>query len=132
MFVEFFSKLLIEFYYFSMLQPGRVARAVSLCLFNKIQTGQTYYSEAPSVARYSIPSHDDHYRASTSQNILRQAYGHSIDSHTNKDSKLPEVCEDNESSLPHNAEKLYDGLKLLDKTNLDEMVETDLVTSSNC
>ncbi|CAF3496543.1 unnamed protein product [Rotaria sp. Silwood1] len=113
----------------NLLQPGRVARAVSLCLFNKIPSGQVQWPEAPSVTRYSIPSHNNRYRASklTSNSLLRRACQNSMNAHKNKQNLK---VENNESSS-NKTEHLFDGLVLLDEDRLDEMIETDLISSSN-
>ncbi|CAF1073773.1 unnamed protein product [Rotaria sordida] len=113
----------------NILQPGRVARAVSLCLFNKVQTGQLQWPESPIPTRYSIPTNDNHYRASNvaSNNLFRQACQNSMN--INKNMQKLKV-EDNRSS-PNKIEHSYDSLVLLDEDRLDEMIETDLVSSSN-
>jgi hypothetical protein len=95
---------------------------------------ELYSEETGSLARYSIPLHDDHYRASSSvsKNFLRPIiYQNSTDDHTNtQTSKFLEINEDNKPSS-NDIEKLYDGLNSLDETRLDEMIETDLLSSSN-
>jgi hypothetical protein len=53
-----------------------------------------------------------------------------MDIQTNEQrSKLLEIIEDNESS-PNNIEHLYDGLISLDEGQLEQMIETDLVSSN--
>jgi hypothetical protein len=95
--------------------------------------GQLYWPETVGLARYSIPSHGDHYRAlsSASKILFRQTFQNSNDDHTEKPIfKLVEINQDNKSSS-NDIENLYDGLTLLDETRLDEMIETDLISSSN-
>ncbi|CAF4242426.1 unnamed protein product, partial [Rotaria sp. Silwood2] len=113
----------------NLLQPGRVARAVSLCLFNKVPTEQLEGPETPGTTRYSIPSHNNHYRASklTSNSLFRRACQNSLST----DKRKQNLTVSNNESLPKKVEHLYDGLVLLDEDRLDEMIETDLVSSSN-
>jgi len=95
--------------------------------------GQLYWPETAGLARYSIPLHNDHYRASLSpsKTLFQQAYKSSTnDSIKKQTSKLFEIVEDNKSSS-NDIEHVYDGLITLDETRLDEMIETDLVSSSN-
>jgi hypothetical protein len=94
--------------------------------------GQLYWPETSGFARYSIPSHGDRYRASASKILLRPIHQNSNDDdHRDKQIfKLVEIDDDNKSSS-NNIENLYDGLTSLDETRLDEMIETDLVSSSN-
>ena len=92
--------------------------------------GQLNWPEKANVSRYSIPQHDDHYRASPKMS-LRRAYVNSTTIHSNKPNcKLIEIVENNDSSLK-DIKYVYDGLITLDETRLDEMIETDLVSSSN-
>ncbi|CAF3273058.1 unnamed protein product [Rotaria socialis] len=115
------------------LQPGRVARAVSLCLFNKVQLGRISWPEAASDSRYSIPSQDIHHFASSSasKTLRRQAYHNSFSIFKNsRNSEHSAVAKDNHASL-QNFEPLFDGLVLLDETRLDDMLETDLISTVN-
>ncbi|CAF1431924.1 unnamed protein product [Rotaria magnacalcarata] len=114
-------------------QPGRVVRAVSLCLFNKAQLGQISWPERASTGRYSIPSQDNRHRASSSasKSLLRQAYQNSISIFkNNRNSEYSAVAKNNHSSS-QNIEQLFDGLVLLDETRLDDMIETDLISTAN-
>jgi len=96
-----------------------VSRAVSLCLFTKFP-----FLDSPSSSRYSIPSHDDNYRASSSKFLLRQTY--------QQNSKLIDIDEDFESTASSNRiEFIYDGLRSLDETRLEQLTETDLISSTN-
>lgn len=90
-----------------------------------------YWSDTAGVARYSIPSYNDHHYASSSvaKSLFRQTYQNSTDA-DRESSKLLELFDDNES-LSSNMIHLYDGLGSLDENRLDEMIETDLVSSSN-
>jgi len=85
--------------------------------------GQLYWPETAGLARYSIPS-----EASPSPpNILLQPtyQNNSIDDRLDPPTpKLIEIPEDHH-------ELLYDGLISLNESRLDEMIETDLVSSSN-
>ncbi|CAF2218499.1 unnamed protein product [Rotaria magnacalcarata] len=114
-------------------QPGRVVRAVSLCLFNKAQLGQISWPERASTGRYSIPSQDNRHRVSSSasKSLLRQAYQNSISIFkNNRNSEYSAVAKNNHSSS-QNIEQLFDGLVLLDETRLDDMIETDLISTAN-
>jgi hypothetical protein len=88
--------------------------------------GQLYWPETAGVARYSIPQHDDHYRASP-KTSPRKIYQNSVDTNKQK-CKLLEIVEDNEPSSK-DIEHPHDGLTTLDEIRLDEMIETDLVSS---
>ncbi len=88
--------------------------------------GQLYWPETVGLTRYSIPSH-----MTSSKVSHRQTSHNSIDDYFNcRSTKLIEIIED-ESSTSNNIEQLYDGLMSLDKNRLDEMIETDLISSSN-
>ena len=118
---------------FSILRPGHVARAASLCLFNTAHMGQLSGSETSNMNRYSIQLHSNYYYASASfsKRLFQQAHRNVNDSDTNKQkSEILETTEDKESTS-NSIERSYDGLTLLDETRLDEMVETDLVSSIN-
>lgn len=127
--------LMILYSNFSLLQPGRVARAVSLCLFNRVQLGQVSWPGSSSASRYSIPAHDNHCRAplSATKSLLRQTWLTPTLSHKTKPSSAQqsEIASDN-VSLSQNMEQLYDGLISLDENRLDEMTETDLISTANC
>ncbi|CAF0860392.1 unnamed protein product [Adineta ricciae] len=105
-----------------------VARAVSLCLLNKVQMKQLYWPETVGVGRYSIPSQNDQYHVSSSSSsarrkFFRQTYQTSSD--TDKDnSRLLETT-------PNATKYIYDGLIALDEHRLNDMIETDLVSSTN-
>ena len=92
--------------------------------------GQLYWPESTGVSRYSIPSRIDLHHTSPSKVLLRQTYKNSMNIQTNEQtSKLLEIIEDNESP-PNDIEHLYDGLISLDEDQLDQMIETDLVSSN--
>ena len=81
--------------------------------------GQLHLSEANDLARYSIPSH-----ASPSKTRLRPVLPNSSNEHFNhQTTNLKEGNKD--------VEQTYDGLILLDENRLEEMIETDLVSSTN-
>jgi hypothetical protein len=107
---------------------GRVARAVSLCLLSKIQMGQLYWPETTGVARYSIPQHVDRYHQlpAVSRVMLGQA-------NSNATRLQPTLLTSmgNTRSLSSNIEYFFDGLNALDQIRLDQLRETDLVSSSN-
>ncbi|CAF4970412.1 unnamed protein product, partial [Rotaria sp. Silwood1] len=63
----------------------------------------------------------------TSNSLLRRACQNSMNAHKNKQNLK---VENNESSS-NKTEHLFDGLVLLDEDRLDEMIETDLISSSN-
>lgn len=95
-----------------------MSRAVSLCLFTKLP-----FLDSSSSSRYSIPSQDDHYRASSSKYLLRQTY--------QQNPKLIDIDEDPESTASSNRiEFIYDGLRSLDEIRLAQLIETDLISSS--
>lgn len=97
--------------------------------------GKLYWPETVGLSRYSIPSHDNHYRASSSRIskiLLQQTYQKSINDHSySPTSKLFQIDEDHKSISSSDIEKFYDGLRSLDESRLDEMIETDLISSSN-
>ena len=125
------SKFDDHFFFFNSLSSstsstGRVIRAVSLCLFNPIQVGQLYWSETSGLARYSIPAH-----ASPSKVHLRPtSYLNSNHEHVNHlTSRLPQITD--ELSTERYLDQVYDGLVTLDESRLKELIETDLVSSTN-
>ena len=89
---------------------------------------QLYWPETVAVGRYSIPSQYDQYHISSSSSsarriFFRQTYQTSSD--TDKDnSRLLETT-------PHATKYTYDGLIALDEHRLNDMIETDLVSSTN-
>ena len=86
--------------------------------------GQLYWPETVGVSRYSIPSHADHHHVSSSspsKTLLRQTNEQRL--------KLLEIAEDNESSS-NEIQQFFDGLDSLDEKQLDQMIETDLVSSN--
>jgi hypothetical protein len=90
--------------------------------------GQLYWPETSGIARYSIPAHQS---PSKSKALLRQTYQNSLSiPSTEQASKLLEIVEGNESSA-NEIEHAFDGLTSLDENQLDQMIETDLVSSSN-
>ena len=93
---------------FSQPFQGRVARAVSLCLYNKIQMAQLHWPETVGATRRST-FHLENYSTSPSINRMEQ---------------LPE--EDITSKL---LESNYDGLDALDECSLEKLMETDLLSS---
>lgn len=93
---------------------GRVIRAVSLCLFNQIPMGQLQLTETNDLARYSIPSH-----ASPSKTRLRPIHPNSTNHQQTTNTKENDI------------EQAYDGLMSLDENRLEELIETDLVSSTN-
>ncbi|UJR37456.1 hypothetical protein I4U23_030159 [Adineta vaga] len=114
-------------------QSKHVARAVSLCLLNKIQMKQLHWPETVGVGRYSIPSQNDQYHSSSSSPakriLFRQTYEDSSDT-DKEDARLLEIVENNDLSS-NITQRAYDGLSSLDEHQLNEMIETDLVSSSN-
>ena len=85
---------------FSQPFQGRVARAVSLCLYNKIQMAQLHWPETVGATRRST-FHLENYSTSPSINRMEQ---------------LPESN--------------YDGLDALDECSLEKLMETDLLSSN--
>ena len=86
--------------------------------------GQLYWPETAGFARYSIPSQPP---PSVGNVFLRPTF-----ENNSPTSKLIEISESrDESSSPHDIRLLYDGLISLNESRLDEMIETDLVSSSN-
>ena len=105
---------------------------MSLCLLNRFQMRQLYWPEAATVTRYSIPQHQDHNHrlSAVSKLVLRQTY---------RDSPIVQRRREQAKSIQPTAsddrrvrttEQTYDGLSTLDETCLDQMVETDLVSST--
>ncbi len=102
---------------------GRVARAVSLCLYNKFQMAQLNWPGTIGITRHSTSQLEDHHYSS-SLKVLKTTYRKSIDVH-----KINELHE--QTSPIKDIEPIYDGLITLDEILLDKMIETDLI-SSNC
>ncbi len=102
---------------------GRVARAVSLCLFNKIHVAQLYWPETSGITRHSVSHLDDHHR-SPSMVLPRVSYQKSDD--------IEEVQEQSSKLLQTppeiDTEPVYDGLIALDEIRLNRMVETDIIS----
>ena len=112
---------------------GRVARAVSLCLLNKIQMGQLYWPETTGVARYSIPQHVDRYHQmpAVSRVMLAQANQNPTDLRAPHLHSTLSTSIGNRRSLSGNIDYFFDGLNALDPIRLDQLRETDLVSTSN-
>ena len=94
--------------------------------------GQLYWPEAAGVTRYSIPQHQDHNHrlSAVSKLILRQTYQNSpIVQRRQAQAKSTQPAADDDRRV-RTTEQTYDGLSTLDETCLDQMVETDLVSSS--
>ena len=115
---------------------GRVSRAVSLCIFNKIHMAQLYWPETAGTARVSIPHHANSNRSpsATAMTVLKTNCLNSTVVSDNEGlaeqaSALLEISEEQESALT--SEHCHDGLMSLDENLLNELVETDLVSSSN-
>ena len=90
--------------------------------------GQLYWPESIGVSRYSIPSH-----ASPLKVLRRPTYQNSVNNHLRpQSSRLIEILEDHDelTSSSNEIERFYDGLTSLNERHLDEMIETDLVSSS--
>ncbi|CAF0899544.1 unnamed protein product [Adineta steineri] len=111
-------------------RPECIARAVSLCLLNKIQMKQLYWPDSVGIGRYSIPSFNDRLHPSStpspSKILFQQTHENSKDKNK-ENSKLIEIVEDTELSS-NNLKRLYDGLGSLDEIRLNEMIETDLIS----
>ncbi|CAF0899622.1 unnamed protein product [Adineta steineri] len=103
-------------------RPECIARAVSLCLLNKIQMKQLYWPDSVGIGRYSIPSFNDRLHPSSTPSPSKIVF-----QQTHENSKLIEIVEDNELSSD-NLKRLYDGLGSLDEIRLSEMIETDLIS----
>jgi hypothetical protein len=111
---------------------GQMVRAVSLCILNKIHLHHLYMPDTNTATRYSIPHYDDQYRrfASISKNVIRNNYHRRIEIYSNRmewKSTAPIV---GNRSMSTNVESFYDGLSTLDRRRLEQMTETDLVSSS--
>ena len=114
---------------FSKSNEGRVARAVSLCLYNKIHMAQLYWPETAPIGRHSV-SQLEGYRRSSSANVIRMSHRKSEEIYRESEpneqtTKLLEA-----SSARHLEPAGFDGLVTLDENRLDTMVETDLVSSN--
>lgn len=113
---------------------ARVPRALSLCLLNQIQIGQLYCPDSSlPVTRYSIPQQyqQDRQLSTLSKTILRQTHRHDRDIPFNRIPANCSVAITKKRSLSNNIENLFDGLSTLDGQNLEQMQETELVSSSN-
>lgn len=104
-------------------------------MLNKVQLKQLHWPETVGVGRYSIPAHNERYRVSSpssaaAKSRFRQAYLTSSDT-DRENSKLIDITEDTDSAA-YPIEQIYDGLRSLDEYRLEQMVETDLISSSNC
>jgi hypothetical protein len=94
---------------------------------------QLHWPENADMSRYSIPQHDHHYRhlSILPKVVVRQAYRTSADTSSNRISRIFSHTIGNKRSLSNNIEHLFEGLDALDRTSLDQMKETDLLSSSN-
>ncbi|CAF4100858.1 unnamed protein product, partial [Rotaria sordida] len=106
---------------------GRLARAVSLCLYNKIHTAQLYWPERVCTTRYSL-SRLEHYQHSPSIKLFRTS--------SQKSTGFTQIEESHEqtsnlltTSSTRDLESLYDDLIGLDEIRLNKMIETDLISS---
>ncbi|CAF3998606.1 unnamed protein product [Rotaria sordida] len=106
---------------------GRLARAVSLCLYNKIHTAQLYWPERVCTTRYSL-SRLEHYQHSPSIKLFRTS--------SQKSTGFTQIEESHEqtsnlltTSSTRDLESVYDGLIGLDEIRLNKMIETDLISS---
>ncbi|CAF3726162.1 unnamed protein product [Rotaria socialis] len=104
----------------SKLYEGRVARAVSLCLYNKIHTVQKYWPEAIDKTHYSISQLqvNEHSQSRLLFNTTSQS--EEFDEQTPNLLQIPSAKD---------TEIEYDGLNDLDENRLNKMIETDLVSS---
>ncbi|CAF1412255.1 unnamed protein product [Adineta steineri] len=108
---------------------GRVARALSLCLYNKIHMAQVCWSETSGgVSHGSISQLQDNQR-SPSMTLLKSSY------HKSADFVKIEESQEQTSNLVEtislsDIEPVYDGLISLDDIRLDKMIETDLISSN--
>ncbi|CAF0950331.1 unnamed protein product [Rotaria sp. Silwood1] len=106
---------------------GRVARAVSLCLYNKLHMTQLYWPDKVGTTRYSL-SQLERYQPSPSKKLFRTPSQKSIgfsqiqESHEQTSNLLT-------TSSTRDLESLYDGLIGLDEIRLNKMIETDLISS---
>ena len=107
-----------------------MARAVSLCLFNKIQVAQLYWPETAVTTRYSMQDGDSAnrsplvtlIRARSSPPVDLDLMGASIEPTTR-------LLEQHQSSS-FDIESMFDGLLTLDETFLNDLTETDLISSN--
>jgi hypothetical protein len=93
--------------------------------------GRLYWPETVGLTRYSIPSHTS---PSPSNLFLQPTYqNNSIDDHIHLQTpKLFEIIKSHDETTSSNdIQLLYDGLTSLNENRLDDMIETDLVSSSN-
>lgn len=101
---------------------GRVARAVSLCLYNKIHMAQVNWPETVNLtARRATCQLDESYQMGRLP-ISKSADIYPVDD-THK--HLLET-----SSTVDDFERTYDGLIELDETRLNKLIETDLISST--
>jgi hypothetical protein len=105
---------------FSRVYKGRVARAVSLCLYNKIHTVQKYWPETIGKTRYSISQLEinEHSPSMFLSNTTSQ--NEEFDEQTPNLLQIPSAKD---------TEIEYDGLIDLDENRLNKMTETDLVSA---
>lgn len=87
--------------------------------------GHLYWSETSGLARYSIPAN-----ASPCKTHLRPTHPNSNHKHAVNHLTLTEIT-DEEKSQEKNLDQAYDGLISLDENRLEELIETDLVSSTN-
>ncbi|CAF2140411.1 unnamed protein product [Rotaria magnacalcarata] len=99
---------------------GRVARAVSLCLYTKIQTVQKYWPEAIGKTRYSASQFqvNEHSRSRFLFNTTSQ--NEEFDERTPNLLQIPSAKD---------TEIVYGGLNDLNENRLNKMIETDLVSA---
>lgn len=95
---------------------GRVARAVSLCLYNKIHMAQLHWPESVSLARRST-SHLENYSASPSINLLEN-----ISPISEETDRIDESAEEEQLT----SKLLFDGLDTLDESSLSKLQEIDV------
>ena len=94
---------------------GRVARAVSLCLYNKIHMAQLHWPETVGLGRRST-SHLENYSASPSINLLEN-----ISSISEETDRIEE-----EQVTSKLLESDYNGLDTLNESSLENMQEIDV------
>ena len=100
---------------------------MDLCLYNKIYTAQLNWSETSSDIRCSLSQLEEHH-VSPSMKLFKTTTQKSDDIHGIE--KLHErVSEPLEISSSKTIECAYEGLVGLDKIRLDQMLETDLISS---
>ncbi len=123
-------QIMSRFSDFSKPFQGRVARAVSLCLYNKIHMAQLDLPKTTDITRHSTSQLED-YHHSTSMRLLKPTYRKSADVYKIDEHEQISKLLETSSSLTKDIERVYDGLISLDENYLDKMIETDLI-SSNC